>query len=487
MRGRLAVAGIIAFAVILGSYLAYMAGHPYHWTLDPVDLGVYQSGGLIVRHVRPLYDPHLAAPLYDWRGYENLHLKFTYPPFAAVVFALVSFIPWRVLPDISVLVNIAALLAALWFTFGGLGVRRGLTRLGATLLTAAAVLWTEPVLRTIYLGQVNLVLMALIIWDLGQPGTRRSGASRWWKGAGVGVAAGIKLVPLIFIPYLLLTRKFRAAAVACAAFAATAAAGFVLVPADSARWWLGGLFFNGGRTGFVGWGGNQSLRALLTRLAGSVAGAEPLWLALALVTAVAGLACAALLDRAGHPLPGLLACALTGLLVSPISWDHHWVWIVPGVAVAAAYAVRAMGAPAVPARPEPARPELAWSPAAEPALPGTSVAGPPGRAGGRGGPARGGTRPAATGAGRPAGPPPATGAWPRPCWSCTARGRAACGVSRRTWASSPWACSGSRRAPTRRSTTGTATGPGSPSITGTASNCSPGTRSCSAASRCSPS
>ena len=254
LRGRLAVAGIIAFAVILGSYLAYLAGHPYHWTLDPVDLGVYQSGGLIVRHVRPLYDPHLAAPLYDWRGYENLHLKFTYPPFAAVVFALVSFIPWRVLPDISVLVNIAALLAALWFTFSGLGGRRGPTRLGATLLTAAAVLWTEPVLRTIYLGQVNLVLMALVIWDLCQPDTRRSGASRWWKGAGVGVAAGIKLVPLIFIPYLLLTRKFRAAAVACAAFAATVLAGFVVVPAESARWWLGGLFFNGGRTGFVGWG-----------------------------------------------------------------------------------------------------------------------------------------------------------------------------------------------------------------------------------------
>ena len=129
------------------------------------------------------------------------------------------------LPGISVVVNIAALVAALWFTFGGLGYRRGLTRLGATLLTAAAVFWTEPVLRTIYLGQVNLVLMALIIWDLCQPDLRRSGASRWWKGAGVGVAAGIKLVPLIFIPYLLLTRRFRAAAVACAVFAATVAAG----------------------------------------------------------------------------------------------------------------------------------------------------------------------------------------------------------------------------------------------------------------------
>jgi alpha-1,2-mannosyltransferase len=345
VRGRL-VAGIIAFAVILGSCLAYLAVHPYHWTLDPVDLGVYRSGGLIVRHVRPWYDPHLAAPLYDWPGYQNLHLKFTYPPFAAVVFAVVSLIPWRALPPLSVAVNVAALIATLWFTFGGLGYRRGLTRLGATLL--AAVFWTEPVIRTLYLGQVNLVLMALIIWDLCQPDTRQSGASRWWKGAGVGVAAGIKLVPLIFITYLLLTRRFRAAAVACAAFAATVAAGFVVAPADSARWWLGGLFFNGGRTGFVGWEGNQSLRALLTRLAGSVAGAEPVWLVVALVTAGAGLACAALLDRAGHRLPGLLACALTGLLISPISWDHHWVWIVPGVAVAAAYAVRAMRAPAGP-------------------------------------------------------------------------------------------------------------------------------------------
>ena len=350
MRGRLALAGVIACAVILAGYLGYMAAHPYHWTLDPVDLGVYRSGGLIVRHIRPWYDPHLAAPLYDWPGSGGLHLKFTYTPFAAVTFALVSLVPWRVLPDISVAVNVAALLAALWFTFGGLGYRRGLTRLGATLLTAAAVFWTEPVLRTIYLGQVNLVLMALIIWDLCQPDRRRSGTSRWWKGAGVGIAAGIKLVPLIFIPYLLLTRKFRAATVACAAFGATVAAGFAVAPADSYRWWLGGLFFNGGRTGFVGWEGNQSLRALLTRLAGSVAGAAPMWLAAALVTAVAGLACAALLERAGHPLPGLLACALTGLLISPVSWDHHWVWIAPGVAVAAAYAVRAMRRPAEPGR-----------------------------------------------------------------------------------------------------------------------------------------
>ena len=87
---------------------------------------------------------------------------------------------------------------------------------------------------------------------------------------------------------------------------------------------------------------------------------------MALVTAVAGLACAALLDRAGHPLPGLLACALTGLLISPISWDHHWVWIVPGVAVAAAYAVRAMRAPAAPGQPAATSAPLRWRRALRP-------------------------------------------------------------------------------------------------------------------------
>ena len=135
--------------------------------------------------------------------------------------------------------------------------------------------WTEPVVRTLYLGQVNLVLMALILWDLCQPDTR---ASRWWKGAGVGIAAGIKLVPLVFIPYLLFARKFRQAAMASAAFVFTVLLGFVIQGPDSSKWWFGGLFFQGGRTGFTGWEGNQSLRGLLTRLAGSISGAQTSWI-----------------------------------------------------------------------------------------------------------------------------------------------------------------------------------------------------------------
>jgi alpha-1,2-mannosyltransferase len=335
---KLLILGVIAFALIMFSYLIYKISHPYNWTMDPVDLFVYRAGGLIVRHVRPFYSPHRAAPLYDWPGYTALKLKFTYPPFAAVVFVVVSFVPWSVLPRLVVLANIGLLVLALWFTYGGLGYRSRRVRLGAALLTAAAVFWLEPVLRTIYLGQVNLALLALVMWDMCQPDHRR------WKGIGVGIAAGIKVVPLIFIPYLLVTRRFRQAAVASAAFAATVLAGFVFLPADSAKWWFGGLFFDGGRTGFVAWEGNQSLRGLIARLMGSVAGSTDVWLAAAVLVIAAGLACAAVLDRKGHRMAGLLTCALTGLLASPISWDHHWVWIAPGVAVAAHYAVQAVNA-----------------------------------------------------------------------------------------------------------------------------------------------
>jgi len=334
----LLLVGLGTFAVVLGLYVIYMVIHPKNFTMDPVDLAVYRSGGLIVRHVRPLYNPRLAAPLYDWVGYGKLHLPFTYTPFAAIAFALISFVPWSLSQHLSMAVDIIALLAALWLTLGGLGYRRDKIRLGATLLGTAAVFWTEPVLRTMYLGQVNLVLMALIIWDLCQPDTA---SSRWWKGFGTGVAAGIKLVPLIFIPYLLLARKFRQAAMACAGFAFTVLLGFVILPKDSTKWWFGGLFAQGGRTGFTGWAGNQSLDGIISRLTGSVNGAKPAWIVAAVLVGAAGIIAAALLDRKGHAMLGLLMAALTGLLVSPISWDHHWVWIAPGALVAAHYAVQA--------------------------------------------------------------------------------------------------------------------------------------------------
>ncbi len=331
---RVLLVGLAACVVVLGGWLIYAFSHPESTTLYPVDLGVYRNGGLIVRHVRPPYDGKLAFPLYDWPA-NNQALKFTYTPFAALFFAVVSFVPWSVLPRLTQVANLVFLFIAAWYTMDALGYRNRRVRLGGALLGVAAGLLTEPVYRTLYLGQINLLLMAAIIWDLRQPDNRP------WKGVATGLAAAIKLTPLVFIPYLILTRKFKAAAVVAGTFLATIALGFVLLHHDSRQYWLHGLFIQDGRTGFVGWTGNQSLRALTTRLAGSIhAGTVP-WLILALVMTVVGLWAAAVLDRAGHMMLGLLTAALVGLLDSPISWDHHWVWVVPGMMVAGHYAVRA--------------------------------------------------------------------------------------------------------------------------------------------------
>jgi alpha-1,2-mannosyltransferase len=329
----LVAAGAVLFAAAAAVYSHYAVTHPYAKWIDPVDLRVYTDGGRIVRHLYPWYKASREAPLYDWPGYQNL--KFTYPPFAAITFTVFTLASFWTLVKISVGVNIIVMVGTVWMTFGALGYRRGVVRAGATLLLAAPLLWTEPVQRVLYLGQIEIVLMALVIWDMVQPDRR------WWKGAGIGIAAGIKLVPLIFIPYLLLTRRFRQAAVATGTFAATVLIGFAVQPADSVKWWFGGLFLQGGRTGFVGWEGNQSLQAIITRLDGNVVGAQPVWLVAALAVGIVGLVGAAILDRAGHRMVGLLTAALTGLLISPISWDHHWVWIVPGTVAAVVYAVRA--------------------------------------------------------------------------------------------------------------------------------------------------
>jgi alpha-1,2-mannosyltransferase len=340
---RILIAGAVAFLVVIALWAYYIASHPTTTTLFPVDLEVYRDGGLIVRHSPP-YNPHLRYPLYDW-PVNNVALKFTYTPFAALFFALVSFIPWSILPHLSQAVNLLALLAATWCTMGALGYTDRRVRAGGALLGAAAGLLTEPVFRTMYLGQINLLLMALIIWDLRQPDTP---ARRRWKGIATGFAAGIKLTPLIFIPYLLLTRKFRAAATTTAAFVVTLVLGFLILPGDSRDYWFNRLFIQDGRTGFTGWGGNQSLRALATRLAGSIDSGTAPWIAGVVLVTVLGLLIAMMLDRAGHPMLGLLTAALVGLLDSPISWDHHWVWVVPGMMVAGHYGVRAWQARRLP-------------------------------------------------------------------------------------------------------------------------------------------
>src|ERR1035437_587668 len=335
-------AGALLLAAVLALYLADLVTHLSYMTAMR-DLVVYRDGGLIVRHVAPAYNGHRAAPLYDWIGQNGV--QFTYPPFAAVVFAVASVLPWTVLRWAMTLASLAALGLSAWLTFGALGYRGPAgVRLGATLGVCALALLTEPVQQTLSLGQVNLLLMLLVAVDLLTgtalvPGPR----TRWWHGIGIGIAAGIKLTPLIFIPYLLLIRKFRQAATATTVFAATVGLGYALLPRDSGDYWAGRLFLNANRIVFLGTRGNQSLRGIVTRLAGSVTSGTTPWIAAAVLVVIAGLVTAAVLYRAAPAVPGMLACALTGLLVSPLSWDHHWVWVALGIALLAHLGAQARG------------------------------------------------------------------------------------------------------------------------------------------------
>ena len=141
------------------------------------------------------------------------------------------------------------------------GIRR---RPEVVFAVSALALQTRPVAYSLHLGEVNLILAALIGADLLQ---RRDGA--WWQGIGTGLAAGIKLTPLIFVAYLALTGRLRAAAVAAGTFAVTVAAGFGGLPGSSRTFWLGGVFYEQNRIGDPANPSDQSLSGAVARLAGT--------------------------------------------------------------------------------------------------------------------------------------------------------------------------------------------------------------------------
>jgi alpha-1,2-mannosyltransferase len=295
----------------LTAYLLPGHGDPgAHWPLW--DVRVYWWGGQQAARGGALYTP--GSPF-----------SFTYPPFAALVFATAA---GTSVGFVKVAITVASLVALALLCGQALGAA-GLRRRPETVFAVTALsLLAWPVAYTLHLGEINLILAALIGTDLLR---RRDG--RWWQGIGTGLAAGIKLTPLIFIAYLLLTRRYRAAATAAGTFATTVAVGFVLLPSQSRMFWLDGVFYNQSRIGNTANPSNQSLGGAVARLAGSTAattaGARPWWLAGALVISLAGIMIAAWAHRRGHRLAGVACCGITGLLISPISWTHHWVWAVP--------------------------------------------------------------------------------------------------------------------------------------------------------------
>lgn len=258
LRQRLILAlGIVVFAASAGTWAGLHLASPSLQS-GMLDLQVYRWGGLMARHSGDLYGAH----------FPYHHLRFTYTPAAALAFAGMSAMPWLPLELLSALAGIASLTAVMWLTWGLLGHRRPAGRAAAALVAAGVAVWLGPVQQTLDLGQVNLVLMLLVLADLSLPDSNR------FKGIGLGLAAGFKLTPLIFVLYLLLTRRLRAAVVALSTFAATIATSLILLPGQAREFWFGGLFLNSRRTGNNAYAGNQSLHGMLARLAGETAASQ---------------------------------------------------------------------------------------------------------------------------------------------------------------------------------------------------------------------
>ncbi|MGV9255350.1 glycosyltransferase 87 family protein [Streptomyces sp. NPDC003697] len=318
-------------AASLALHVLAVATHPSH----PLDLRVYREASA---HL-------LTGGLYDYvlRTRPPIPaLPFTYPPFAALLFLPLSRLPWAAGLLLWQVASVAAL-----FVVSACAVRL-LLRSGAhhrapappgrhrvpsprahhravSLLWTAAGLWLEPVRHTLDLGQVNLLLGAVVLAGLT---VSRSAVGR---GAAVGLAAAVKLTPAVGGLYLLATRQWRAAAWAGVAAGVATAAAWCVAPHESARYWFG-LVADPGRVGPVWSVRNQSLRGALYRLLGQEGGGATLvwWTALTLVTLGAALALRSAVRRQ-DPLGVLVAVELYGLLVCPVSWSHHWIWCLPAM------------------------------------------------------------------------------------------------------------------------------------------------------------
>ncbi|HEX7306346.1 glycosyltransferase 87 family protein [Lentzea sp.] len=268
-----------------------------------LDLRVYLVGGEVWRSGEGLYAPDFPGP----RG-----LPFTYPPFAAVLFSGVSLLPLPV--------------AAVLFTAAGIALFTAACHVAASRTSspnagfglAALCLLLEPLRGGTDLGQINMILIGLVALDCLLPRTP------WPRGLLVGLAAAIKLTPAIFVLYFLSRRRWRPALTAIGTFTAAALTGWALAPAESARFWFHAVL-DPQRVGGLAYTANQSLRGLLFRLGAP----EPLWIALCLAVLVL----TAFALRRQHDLTALLVVAAAGLLISPVSWSHHWVWIAPALLV----------------------------------------------------------------------------------------------------------------------------------------------------------
>lgn len=311
--GRVVVPSSLAVAIGLVALWATWADHRL------TDAHVYLGGGHAWLRGQDIYSSMFPA------SYPGFYLPFTYPPIAAVLFAVIGWLPIPVALTLLMITSLAAGAVVIAYTLREL--RPRLVTPTIVLLGALGAMALEPVRETVSFGQVNLMLMALVTVDCLTRSTRLP------RGLLIGVAAAIKLTPAAFVLYFIARGQWRPAVTAFGGFLGASALGVLLAPADSRSYWLSALG-DTGRVGQLAFNTNQSLRGTLERLELPLSNRviTVLWLVAVVLVIGAAWFTARRAHQDGDRLGALVAVAMVPLLISPVSWSHHWVWVLPGLA-----------------------------------------------------------------------------------------------------------------------------------------------------------
>jgi alpha-1,2-mannosyltransferase len=308
---RLAAAAPVLLAISIAARLAWTYLVPNGANF--VDLHVYVGGAGALDHPGTLYDYIYADQTPDFP------LPFTYPPFAAVVFYPLHFIPFGILSFAWQLGTIAALYGVVRVSQRLLSGPGG-DRRTAMLWTAVGI-WIEPLRSNFDYGQINVLLVLAVLYAVY--------STRWWlSGLLVGLAAGVKLTPAVSGLYFVGARRWGTAIFSAVVFFGTVAVS-ALVVGDQTRYYFTELLGDADRVGPIGTSFNQSWRGGISRILGHDAGYGPLVLAAITVTAVVAALAWRAVGGATDRLGAIVVVQLFGLLLSPISWTHHWVWLIP--------------------------------------------------------------------------------------------------------------------------------------------------------------
>ncbi|WP_370499811.1 mannosyltransferase [Mycolicibacterium sp. jd] len=279
-----------------------------------VDLHVYVGGAAELDGPGTLYEYVYADQTPDFP------LPFTYPPFAAVVFYPLHLLPFGVVAFAWQVGIIAALYGVVRLSQRLLSPTAAGGRRVAMLWTAVGI-WTEPLRSTFDYGQVNVLLVLGVLYAVY--------TAKWWlSGLVVGLAAGVKLTPAVAGLYFVGARRWATVLFSAAVFALTIGVSALIV-GDQTRMYFTELLGDADRVGPVGTSFNQSWRGGISRILGHDAGYGALVLVGVAVTAVLALLAWRAIGGADDRLGAIVIVELFGLLLSPISWTHHWVWLIP--------------------------------------------------------------------------------------------------------------------------------------------------------------